>query len=249
MSTSKRLVAGLAASVLLTACAPNPGRPATELVVLAAASLSGTFPELGREFVAGHPGVKVTFSFDGSAALLDQLTAGAPADVFAAADRASMDKADAAGLIAADPVVFAGNLLTLVVPKGNPAGITGLDATLAGRKLVICADGVPCGSATRKLAAALGVPLHPVSEETKVTDVRTKVESGQADVGIVYVTDAQASADLLDAIPISGAETVRNEYLIGVVAESPRASLATEFIELVDSDRGRQVLRAAGFGP
>ena len=237
----------LAAALMLTACTPaSPAR--TELVVFAASSLNRAFATLGTEFEAAHPGVTVKFSFDGSAALVDQLKAGAPADVFAAADEVNMGRAGTAGLIADSPVPFTTNVLTLIVPKGNPAGITGLDSSLQGRKLVTCADGVPCGTATRKLAAAQGIALEPVSEDTKVTDVRTKVESGQADAGIVYVTDAQASPDLVETIPIPGTDTARNEYLIGRLSASKQAPLATEFVSLITGERGQAVLKAAGFG-
>jgi len=250
----RRLPAGLTAALLLTAmlltsCAPaSAGSGRTDLVVFAASSLNPTFATLGTEFEAAHPGVTVTFSFDGSAALVDQLKAGAPADVFASADTANMDKASTAGLIGNSPVQFTTNVLTLITPKGNPADITGLDTSLDGKKLVVCADGVPCGTATKKLAAALGITLKPVSEETKVTDVRTKVESGQADAGIVYVTDAKASGTKVETLPITGADKARNEYLIGQVLASARASLAAEFVALVTGERGQQVLKAAGFG-
>ena len=245
----RHLLAGVAAALLLAGCAPaSPASSTTDLVVFAASSLNPTFATLGTEFEAAHPGVRVRFSFDGSAALVDQLKAGAPADVFASADKANMDKAATAGLIADTPTPFTTNVLTLIVPKGNPAGITGLDASLDGKKLVTCADGVPCGTATKKLADALGVTLTPVSEETKVTDVRTKVESGQADAGIVYVTDARASGDTVETLPIAGADKARNSYLIGTVTESEQAPLAAEFVALVAGDRGQQVLTAAGFG-
>ncbi len=245
----KRILAGMAVVLLLTGCAPaSAGSGSTELVVFAAASLNPTFATLGTEFEAAHPGVAVKFSFDGSAALVDQLKAGAPADVFASADKANMDKATTAGLIAGTPAQFTTNVLTLIVPTGNPAGITGLDKSLDGKKLVICADGVPCGTATKKLATALGITLKPVSEETKVTDVRTKVESGQADAGIVYVTDAKASGAKVETLPIAAADKARNDYLIGTVKASKQASLAAEFVSLVTGDRGQEVLKAAGFG-
>ena len=244
-----RLIAALAGVLLVTACAPSPtATPSTELVVFAAASLNGTFTELGKQFEADHPNTTVKFSFDGSSALVDQLTQGAPADVFASADRSNMDKAVAAGTMAGTPEVFTTNVLTLIVPKGNPAGITGLDSSLDGKKLVVCADGVPCGSATVKLAGLLGVTLSPVSEETKVTDVRTKVETGQADAGIVYVTDASASGELVETIAIEGADKARNDYLIGVTTDAKQAALAADFVALVKGSRGQAVLTAAGFG-
>jgi molybdate transport system substrate-binding protein len=244
----RRWSAGLLAGLLLTGCAPTQASLGTEVVVFAASSLTTTFTSLATEFEAAHPGVIVKLSFDGSAALVDQLSAGAMADAFASADSTNMAKASAAGLVSGTATPFTTNVLTLITPKGNPAGITGLDASLAGKKLVVCADGVPCGTATRKLAAALGVTLHPVSEETRSTDVRTKVESGQADAGIVYVTDAKASAGLVETIPIAGTEKARNQYLIGVPKAAKQAWLGAQFIELVTGEHGQQVLKAAGFG-
>jgi molybdate transport system substrate-binding protein len=186
-----RTVIALTALALLSACA-TATTPRTELVVYAASSLSATYTSLGTSFEAAHPGLTVKLSFDGSSSLVDQLKQGAPADVFASADRSTMDKATAANLMSGTPSLFATNTLTLIVPTGNPAAITGLDASLDGKKLVICANGVPCGTATTRLAGLLGVTLKPVSAEIKVTDVRAKVESGQADAGVVYVTDAKA---------------------------------------------------------
>lgn len=247
----KRVLASLAAAVLLSGCstassaAPDGGR---DLVVLAAASLNGTFSQLGEEFEASHPGVRVRFSFDGSASLVDQLAAGAPADVVATADRPTMERATGAGLVAGTPARFASNRLTLIVPAGNPAGVTGLDRSLDGTKLVVCAAGVPCGSATVRLAALSGVTLRPVSEETRVTDVRAKVETGQADAGLVYVTDARVSGDKVEVMAVAGADRAANEYLIGVVSAAG-TPLADEFVAFVRGGRGREVLAAAGFAP
>ena len=249
MRRARGVVAAVALA-LVAACSPKSGAvptPPARLVVFAAASLSDAYGSLGRTFEAEHPGVTVVFSFDGSSTLVDQLTSGAPADVFASADRANMDKATAANLVSGTPALFATNTLTLIVPAGNPAGITGLDSSLAGKKLVVCADGVPCGSATTTLARQLGVTLRPVSQETKVTDVRAKVETGQADAGVVYVTDAKASGSKVDTIPITGADRIRNDYLVGVVATSTQAALASEFVSLVMGPEGRTALAAAGF--
>lgn len=240
-----RLAAALAGVALLAGCAS--GSPGPELVVFAAASLNQAFTQLGAQFEAAHPGARVRFSFEGSTTLVDQLSAGAAADVLATADESSMDRASSAGLVSGTARAFASNTLTLIVPAGNPAHITGLDSSLDDALLVVCAESVPCGAATKRLAATLGVTLRPASEESKVTDVRTKVESGQADAGIVYVTDARA-AQGVDAIAIAGAERVRNVYLIGVPATAGQPALGAEFIELVGSSSGRAVLDAAGFG-
>ena len=245
-----RTLVVVTALALLGACTPAATPTAAsskELVVFAASSLSDTYASLGRTFEATHPGVTVKFSFDGSSNLVDQLKQGAPADVFASADRANMDKATAANLMSGTPSLFATNTLTIIVPKGNPAGITGLDSSLDGKKLVVCADGVPCGSATTKLAKLLGVTLKPVSEETKVTDVRAKVESGQADAGVVYVTDAKASGSKVDTVAIKNADQVKNEYLLGVVGTSKNHDLANQFVALITGFEGRKTLSDAGF--
>lgn len=242
-----RLGLFLAATGLLAGCtSPTPAD--TELVVFAAASLNQVFTELGVQFEAEHPGVKVKFSFEGSSTLVDQISQGAPADVLATADTKNMDKAVAADLIASTPQKFTSNVLTLIVPKGNPAKITGLDASLDGAKLVICADGVPCGTATWKLAELLGVTLKPVSEESKVTDVRAKVETGQADAGIVYLTDAKASAAKVETIAIEHADQARNDYPIAVPTTAKHPELAADFIALVQSPAGQDALTQAGFG-
>jgi molybdate transport system substrate-binding protein len=244
-----RALVVVTALALLGACSPAAPSAASskELVVFAASSLSDTYTSLGKTFEAAHPGVLVKFSFGGSSTLVDQLKEGAPADVFASADRQNMEKATTANLISGVPSLFATNTLTLIVPTGNPAGITGLDSSLDGKKLVVCADGVPCGSATTKLAKLLGVTLKPVSEETKVTDVRAKVESGQADAGVVYVTDAKASGSKVDTIAIKDADQVKNEYLLGVVAASKNSRLASQFVALVTGSDGQRTLSSAGF--
>jgi molybdate transport system substrate-binding protein len=245
----RTLVAAMGLTFVSACASPatTPTSTKTELVVYAASSLSDTYTALGTSFEAAHPGVTVKFSFDGSSTLVDQLKQGAPADAFASADRPNMDKATTANLMAGTPRLFATNILTIIVPKGNPAGITGLDSSLDGKKLVVCADGVPCGTATSKLATLLGVTLKPVSQETKVTDVRAKVESGQADAGVVYVSDAKASGSKVETIAIKNADQVRNEYLVGVVAASKNSALATQFVEWVTGAEGQRVLSGAGF--
>ena len=219
------------------------------LTVLAASSLTGAFTEIAGEFERSHPGVRVRLSFDGSSGLVDQISAGAPADVFASADTVTMDRAAAAGLVAGQPRAFATNTLTLITPTGNPAGVTGLDDSLDGTRLVVCADGVPCGTATRALAADAGVTLRPVSEESGVTDVRGKVASGEADAGIVYVTDARAVADRVERVPIPGADAAPNVYPVAVLDRAVDPTLAGAFVDAVTGPEGRAVLADHGFGP
>ena len=218
------------------------------LTVFAAASLTDPFTELAEDFEEANPGVEVRLSFDGSSGLVDQIAGGAPADVFASADAKNMDRAVDEGLVAGEPVLFATNVLTLITPPGNPAGITGFDESLDGTRLVICADGVPCGNATRALAESAGLELQPVSEESKVTDVRGKVTSGEADAGIVYTTDATAAGDAVEAIEISGAEDDPNRYPIAVLAEAEHPDLARQFIDSVTGRDGQAALASYGFG-
>ena len=221
-----------------------------ELNVFAAASLNKAFPEIADTVLKeSDPNIKVTFNFQGSSTLVDQMKEGAPADVFASADQKNMTKASDAKLVDA-PKPFASNVLTLIVPKGNPGKITGLDSSLDGKKLVVCAQGVPCGNATKQLAEKLGVTLNPVSEEQKVTDVRAKVESGEADAGLVYATDAKAAGDKVETIEVARANEVVNSYPIALTVSTQNKEAAQKFIDAVLSDKGQAVLKKYGFsGP
>jgi len=220
------------------------------LTVFAAASLKNSFTEMGEIFQQENPGSTVTFSFAGSADLVAQIIAGAPADVFASADTANMAKATDAGLVTGSPAHFAANTLTIVTPPGNPSGITSF-ADLAGDGLavVICAPQVPCGSATKKVEAATGVTLTPVSEESSVADVLNKVQTGEADAGLVYVTDASAAGDKVATVEFPESTTVVNTYPIAALTGSTAPALATKFVELVTGPEGQQVLADAGFAP
>lgn len=246
------LTAVLALIVPLSACSSGGNSAAdkngkAELQVFAAASLNKAFTEIGQLVHKKHPNITPKFSFLGSKTLVEQMESGAPADVFASADESNMKKAVDKGLVA-DPQDFASNVLALIVPKGNPGKITGLDASLDGKKLVICAKGVPCGNATAKLAKQLGVTLKPVSEEQKVTDVRGKVENGEADAGLVYTTDAKAAGDKVEVIPIPGSDKVVNSYPIAMVKNSKHADAAKIFIDEVNSPEGQAILAKYGFG-
>ena len=125
-----------------------------------------------------------------------------------------------------------------------------MNSSLRGAKLVICAPEVPCGNATKKLANKLGVTLKPVSEEQKVTDVRGKVESGEADAGIVYRTDALAAGSKVDVIPIGRANEVVNHYPIATAVGATHQGLAKRFVEYVMSADAQKILSDNGFsGP
>lgn len=217
------------------------------LTVFAAASLNKAFTAVAEEvFKPEHPGVEVNFSFEGSSTLVDQINNGAPADVFASADLKNMKKATDADLVNT-PVEFTRNDLTLIVPAGNPAGITGLDGSLDGKDLIVCAPQVPCGNLTLEVAKKANVELKPVSEEQKVTDVRGKIESGQADAGFVYTTDAKAAGDKVEVIPMSVQGT--NTYPIAVVKDSKKTELAQAFVDAMLSQKGQEILARFGFLP
>ena len=224
--------------------------PAREIVlnVYAAASLTETFGELEKTFEAANPEVDVRFNFAGSQDLVTQLGEGADVDVLATANESTMKKAADAGQVDAQ-TIFVTNTLTLITTPGNPAGITGLDSSLDGAKLVICAPEVPCGKLTKTLTEKLGVTLNPVSEEQAVTDVRGKVSSGQADAGIVYKTDALAEGDAVDTVEIQGADEAVNKYPIALVSASTKKDYGQKWIDLVLSTEGQAILEEAGFTP
>jgi molybdate transport system substrate-binding protein len=218
------------------------------IIVFAAASLKKTFTDIGEQFKTENPGVSVEFSFAGSSDLVAQLTQGAPADVFASADTKNMDKAAQSGLLAGDPVNFASNTLTIAVAPGNPKKIASFkDLTQQGLNVVVCAPQVPCGSATQTVEEASGVTLNPVSEESSVADVLNKVTTGQADAGIVYVTDAIGAGNKVAAVAFPEAAGAVNTYPIAVLKESKNSDLARKFVDLVTGESGQKVLNAAGF--
>ncbi|NKX53152.1 molybdate ABC transporter substrate-binding protein [Arthrobacter mobilis] len=232
-----------------TAPAESGNGAGGSLTVFAAASLQQVFTELAGAFEQQHPGTDVVLNFAGSSDLATQITAGAPADVFAAADTRTMDQLAAASLLAGEPEEFASNTLTIVVPPDNPAGIDSFaDLAEPGTAVVVCAPQVPCGAAAEKAAAAAGTTLQPASEEASVTDVLGKVSSGEADAGLVYITDARNAAGRVTAVPFAEAAAAVNTYPIAAVDGSGQQQLAAEFIDLVTGGTGRQVLSAAGFG-
>ena len=236
-----------AASSAASASGSGASQKATgKVTVLAAASLQGAFEEIEKTVEKDNPGLDVTFDFQGSQDLVASLAGGDSADVLATANNSTMKTAADQKLVG-NQTEFATNVLTLIVPKGNPKKITGLDSSLDGANLVICAPEVPCGEATQKLSSALGVTLNPASEEQKVTDVRGKVESGEADAGIVYTTDAAAAKDKADKIDIPDGGVV-NHYPIAQTAKPENPAGAQAFIDAVTGKAGQEILAKHGFG-
>ena len=217
--------------------------------MFAAASLTEAFTEVGEAFTAANPDAKATFSFDASSALVQQITEGAPADVFASADTANMDKLTEAGLNGTDPVVFATNLLTIIVAPGNPKGITGV-ADLANTDLVtvICAPEVPCGRYANEIFTNAGVTVTPDSLEQNVRGVVTKVTAGEADAGIVYVTDVTAAGDDAAMVEIPEDINVVAQYPIATVKDSASPEVGEAFIDFLTGADGQAIMSEYGFG-
>ncbi len=231
--------------------APTTTTPGVEgdITVFAAASLTEAFTEVGEAFTAANPDAKATFSFDASSALVQQITEGAPADVFASADTANMDKLTEAGLNGTDPVVFATNLLTIIVAPGNPKGITGV-ADLANTDLVtvICAPEVPCGRYANEIFTNAGVTVTPDSLEQNVRGVVTKVTAGEADAGIVYVTDVTAAGDDAAMVEIPADINVVAQYPIATVKDSASPEAGEAFIDFLTGADGQAIMSEYGFG-
>lgn len=238
-----------AITALLASCSGSHSpAEAGDITVFAAASLKNTFTELGTRFEEANPGTDVNFNFAGSSDLVTQITQGAPADVFASADEKNMSRAVDAGAVVGNPVNFATNTLTIVTAPDNPKDIASFaDLAKPDVSVVVCAPQVPCGAATAKVEQETGVTLTPVSEESAVTDVLGKITSGQADAGLVYVTDAKSAGDDVTAIPFPESGGAVNTYPIAVLTESGNTATAQQFVDLVTGPEGQAALSKAGF--
>ncbi|MFC5745872.1 molybdate ABC transporter substrate-binding protein [Actinomadura rugatobispora] len=218
------------------------------VTVFAAASLTESFTALGKTFEGSHPGVKVRFNFGGSSTLAQQITQGAPVDVFAAASPATMKTVTDARLAEGQPQTFVRNRLQIATPADNPGKIAGIK-DLAGSdvKVVLCAQQVPCGAAAQKALGAAGVKVEPVSLEQDVKGALNKVTLGEADAALVYRSDVKAAGAKVHGIDFPEAAQAINDYPIATLAKAPQPALAKEFLQLVVSAQGRTVLTAAGF--
>lgn len=234
---------GTSASASTSAPAPLSG----DITVLAAASLTESFTTLAQQFETANPGVKVTLSFAASSALATQITSGAPADVFASASTKTMDAVVAAGA-AVHPTVFARNAMEIAVPRANPGKVTGVDS-LAGAdvKTALCQPQVPCGSTAEKVFTNAKVTVKPVTLEPDVKSVLSKVQLGEVDAGVVYVTDVLAAGDKVTGVRIPADVNASTSYPIVALAKSANAAAAAAFVDHVLSPVGASVLTAAGF--
>ena len=240
-----------------------PAEP-VDLNVFAAGSLTDAFGEIGKLFEADHPGVTAVFNFAGSQQLAQQINEGAPADVFASANKKQMDVViEAGGIVSGTEQTFAKNRLVVIFPKDNPAGLADLqDLAKPDLKLVLAAKEVPVGQYSldfldKAVADQTFAPTfkddvlkNVVSYEDNVKAVLTKVALGEADAGIVYLSDISgADADKIDRIEIPDELNVIASYPIAPIKESENPDLAQAFIDLVLSQEGQDILAKYNFIP
>jgi molybdate transport system substrate-binding protein len=245
----KRVLPVVAALMIVSGCGPGGQDTAggKEVTVFAAASLTETFTELGKAFEAANPGTSVRFNFGSSATLAQQITQGAPADVFAAASPATMKPVTDASL-ADPPVTFVRNKLQIAVPASGGSGVAALkDLADPKVKVALCAEQVPCGAAAVKALAAAGVKVTPVTLEQDVKATLTKVELGEVDAALVYKTDVIASAGKVRGIDFPEADQAVNDYPIATLTKALAREPGRRFVDLVLSAEGKKVLTAAGF--
>lgn len=215
--------------------------------VFAAASLTEAFTTLGKQFESAHPGVHVVFNFGPSSGLSEQITQGAPADVFASASTSSMADVVSAK-DASNSTTFAKNIMEIAVPPSNPARISTL-ADLANKsvKVAVCESDVPCGVAAGQVFTNAKLSVKPATEELDVKSVLAKVELGEVDAGVVYVTDVKAAGDKVKGIQIASAVNATATYPIAALTTSKNSATAQAFVDYVLSSAGSAVLAADGF--
>jgi molybdate transport system substrate-binding protein len=221
-----------------------------KLVVFAASSLIDAFPKIATTYQQQYPGWKVEFEFLGSDQLAAQIEQGDPADVYAAASTKYPEQLQSQNLLG-KTTNFATNTLVLATPADNPAGITSVN-DIGNAKLVVGDPSVPIGAYTLTVLDNLGIKpssLNIVSQEAKVTDIVTKLELGEADAGFIYTSDAKTAGDKLKTFQLPASAQATATYPIGIVTGSKNAKAAQQWIDLVMSTQGQQVLVSDGFGP
>jgi molybdate transport system substrate-binding protein len=235
------------------------GVSAADLTIFGAASLKGALEQAKVAYESANPGTTLTISTDSSAALETQIEQGAPADVFLSADTSHPKKLVDGGFASGEAVPFAANKLTIIVPTDNPGGVTSpMDLATSGLKVIAAGDGVPITKYAKQLVTNLaGLSGYPanfddayaanvVSKEDNVKAVVAKIELGEGDAGIVYVTDAAAS-DKVKAVDVPDEANVPANYEGVVVKASPDQAAATAFLDWLAGAEGREVLQQFGF--
>jgi molybdate transport system substrate-binding protein len=217
------------------------------ITVFAAASLTGSFTQLGKQFETAHPGDTVKFSFGPSSGLEAQITSGAPADVFASASPKNMQDVVSAG-DASNPQNFAKNTMEVAVPPNNPAKVTSVnDLAKKSVKVALCQPQVPCGVVAAEVFKNAGITVKPVTLQPDVKSVLTQVETNNVDAGMVYVTDVMAAGSKVKGVTIPANDNASTLYPIATISSSTHKSIAQAFVAYVLSPAGQQVLTAAGF--
>jgi molybdate transport system substrate-binding protein len=205
---------------------------------------------LAKQFEKRYPDAAVKLNFDSSSNLAAQIEQGAPADVFASADDANLQKTIESGDVTAKPVTFARNRLEIAVEEGNPKKVKGLaDLAKWGLVVVLCADEVPCGRYAADAFAEAGVAVRPASKEQNAKAALSKVSLGEADASVVYVTDVKAEKGTVSGVKIPDAQNVIATYPIAVVEERQHAAAARSWVRFVRSKVAQRTLRKFGFLP
>lgn len=250
MFARRALVSALAPIILFSACASSPeSQEQTTLEVYAASSLAMPFAEAGVAFEKEHPGVKVQFNLGASSDLARFVQEGAPADVFASADIANMDKVETQDLLDSQSVIFATNYLEIIVEKGNPLNILSLeDLTDPDLIFVTTSPDVPIGKYTAEVLKKAGVSVTPDSFESNVKGIMLKVASGEADAGIVYHSEVVASDGQVKGVQIPTEFNIVAKYPIGIIKNSTNKKQAQGFVDFLLSPEGQALFTQYGFG-
>jgi molybdate transport system substrate-binding protein len=248
------VIAAVLAAAAAAGCSSGTSSPSASpasstgtITVFAAASLTESFTQLGKQFEAAHPGDTVKFSFGPSSGLAEQITSGAPADVFASAAPGNMDDVVSAG-DASSPQNFAKNTMEVATPPDNPGNVESVkDLADDSVKVALCQPQVPCGVVAAKVFKNAGITVKPVTLQPDVKSVLTQVETGNVDAGMVYVTDVQAAGSKVNGVTIPASDNASTLYPIATINSSKHKSIAQAFMNYVLSPAGQQVLKAAGF--
>ena len=214
------------------------------ITVFAASSLTSSFKALAKQFETAHPGTSVKLDFDSSSVLVTQIENGAPADVFASADTKNMQKLQSKGAVTATPTVFAKNLLEIAVAPKNPKQVaTVADLAKPGLIVVLCASEAPCGKYADQLLKQDKVTVTPKSREIDVKSTLSKVELGEADAALVYVTDVKAAKGKVDGVQIPNDQNVVATLPIAALKDTKNAALAQAWVDFVTSSASEQTLQ------
>ena len=242
-ATLLALVLGACGSSSKTATPTTDGSGGS-ITVLAASSLTKAFTALKSEFEAAHAVAKVNLNFASSSTLVEQIQNGAPADVFASADQKNMKKLEDAGAVTGTPTVFAKNQMEIAVEPGNPKHIAKVgDLAKSGLIVVLCASEAPCGKYADQLLEQDHVTLTPKSRELDAKSTLTKVQTGDADAAIVYVTDVKGAAGKVDGVEIPSGQNVIATLPIAALKDAKNAALAKAWVDFVTSGTAQQALQ------